>query len=171
MPPPLAPPSNTWSEIPVGPELWSFASIRRPVVRGGRWVEHRAAPAACDRTYSLARRTRPGAHQPRASGTTGAAAPSSRGPRRRLANDMRGSSHARQLAGQFSSDRASSPGVCPKRAARDWVRVWSSLVQDSISLMKIQQERRGRPRTRVQSGMLSNEYGMLACVAHVCDRD
>jgi len=43
--------------------------------------------------------------------------------------------------------------------------------QDSISLMKIQQERRGRPRTRVQSGMLSNEYGMLACVAHVCDRN
>ena len=39
------------------------------------------------------------------------------------------------------------------------------------SLMKIQQERRGRPRTRVQSGMLSNEYGMLACVAHVCDRN
>jgi hypothetical protein len=29
------------------------------VVRRGRWVEHCAAPAAGDRTYSLARRTRP----------------------------------------------------------------------------------------------------------------
>jgi hypothetical protein len=29
------------------------------VVRRGRWVERRAAPAAGDRTYSLARRTRP----------------------------------------------------------------------------------------------------------------
>jgi len=43
--------------------------------------------------------------------------------------------------------------------------------QDSISLMKIEQERRGRPRTRVQPGMLSNEYGMLACVAHVHAND
>ena len=43
--------------------------------------------------------------------------------------------------------------------------------QDSISLMKIEQERRVRPRTRVQPWMLSNEYGMLACVAHVCDRN
>jgi hypothetical protein len=59
----------------------------------------------------------PGAFQLRASGTTGAAAPSSRGPRRRLANAIRGSRQARPLAGRFPSGRASSPGVCPKRAA------------------------------------------------------
>jgi hypothetical protein len=29
----------------------------------------------------------------------------------------------------------------------------------------------GRPRTRVQAGMLSNVYGMLDCVAQVCDRN
>ena len=59
----------------------------------------------------------PGALQLRASGTTGAAAPTSRGPRRRLANAIRGSRQARPLAGRFQSGRASSPSVCPKRAA------------------------------------------------------
>jgi hypothetical protein len=33
--------------------------VRKRTARG-RWVERRAAPAACDGTYSLARHTRPG---------------------------------------------------------------------------------------------------------------
>ena len=43
--------------------------------------------------------------------------------------------------------------------------------QDSIAYLYLKLNRRGRPRTRVQAGMLSNVYGMLDCVAQVCDRN
>jgi hypothetical protein len=57
----------------------------------------------------------PGALQPRASGTTGAAASSSL---ERLGHPAGLGAHkARPLAGRFPSEWAFSSGVCPKRAA------------------------------------------------------
>jgi hypothetical protein len=135
----------------------------------------------------------PGAHAPgallqRASWTTGACAPSSRG--------LFGMS--RQLAGPDPKEISKWSGLLARclseagrvRAARGRPSVlaerrrhrssavamacgWRGLqfagAQDSMAYLKL--SRRGRPRTRVQAGMLSNVYDILDCVAQVCDRN
>ena len=132
----------------------------------------------------------PGAHTPgtlllRASWTTGAWAPSSRGlfgmslqltgpdPKeiskwsgllaRCLSEEGRvraARGHPSVLAERRRHRRSAAAMAC------GWRGLQFAGAQDSITYLKLSM--RGRPHTRVQAGMLSNVYGMLDCVAHVC---